>query len=125
MSEEAPEALRARLFREAPGAGRPAGEGWARGEAREPLTATHVRWHLKAAGGRITEARYEVRGCPYTIAAAAWVAGRLPGLAVGEATIDLEDLRARLGAPPARLGRLFVIQDALREAQLQLTARCP
>jgi hypothetical protein len=120
---EAPAALCARLFREAPGAGRPSGPGWVRGEAIEPLSATHVRWHLRAEAGRIAEARYEVRGCPFTIAAAAWAAGELRGRPVGEAALDLEALAARLGAPAAKIGRFFVIQDALREALLLLAAR--
>ncbi len=123
MSGQPPSALADRLFREAPFAGRPDGPGWASGEAREPLTGTHVRWHLRGQGGLISAARYEVRGCPFTVAAAACVAGELPGRPVGDWALDLQDLVRRLGAPEAKLGRFFVIQDALREAQLQLGGR--
>jgi NifU-like protein involved in Fe-S cluster formation len=115
--------LCARLFREAPGAGRPQGPGWVQGEAVEPLSATRVRWHLRAEGGRIAEARYEVRGCPFTVAAVAWTAGELRGRPVGEVALDLEALAARLGAPAAKMGRFFVIQDALRAALLLLAPR--
>jgi NifU-like protein involved in Fe-S cluster formation len=108
-----------RLFETLPGAGRPPeAAGWAAGEARDPLTATHVRWYLRAEGGRVAEARYEVRGCPHTIAAAALLAGRLVGQPAGSPQVDLGDLAATLEAPPEKLGRLFVIEDAVRRAAL-------
>jgi hypothetical protein len=112
----------ARLFREAPGAGRPEGPGWASGEAREPLSATHVRWHLKAAAGRITAVRYEVRGCPHTIAAAALVAAQLAGRPVTELGLDLPRIAGLLDCPTTKLGRLFVIQDAIERAAHVLAA---
>ena len=108
------------LFRETPGAGRPGGPGWASGEASEPLTATRVRWHLKAAGGVLVEVRYEVRGCPHTVAGTALAARDLTGRPVASAGLDPEALARRLEAPAAKRGRFFVIQDALREALLQL-----
>ena len=110
-----------RLFREAPGAGAADGPGWARGEAAEPLTATRVRWHLKAAGGVVLEARYQVRGCPHTVAAAALVAAGLKGRPVAAPGVDLEAIARRLEAPAAKRGRFFVIQDALQAALLQLS----
>jgi NifU-like protein involved in Fe-S cluster formation len=112
-----------RMFREAPGAGRPEGPGWVSGEAREPLSATHVRWHLKAEAGRIAAARYEVRGCPHTVAAAALIADQLPGRPVTELALDLPRVAARLGCPATKLGRLFVIQDAIQRAADVLGAR--
>jgi NifU-like protein involved in Fe-S cluster formation len=93
------------------------------GEATEPLTGTWIRWHLKAAAGRVAEARYEVRGCPHTVAATALAATGLPGSPVDGAGPDLHDLLRQLEAPPAKLGRFFVIQDALHKALLQLRAR--
>jgi len=111
------------LFRRAPGAGRPDGPGWASGEAREPLTATHVRVHLRAANGRIEALRWEARGCPYTLALAALLAVRAPGQALGEALPDLRALALELGAPAAKLGRFLVVQDAMAAAVLQLTGR--
>jgi hypothetical protein len=108
-----------RLFETLPGAGRPPDPaGWAIGEARDPLTATHVRWYLRVEAGRIAEARYEVRGCPHTIAAAALLAGRLAGLPAGSPAVDPGDLAATLDAPPEKSGRLFVIEDAIRRAAL-------
>jgi hypothetical protein len=112
----------ARLFAATPGAGRPAAAeraGWLSGAAREPLSSTQVRVHLRVAAGRVAELRYEVRGCPHTIAACALLATELPGCALGDLKVDPAGLAARLGAPPAKLGRLFVIEDAIRAAALQ------
>jgi hypothetical protein len=123
MSGDEPYSARvAALFRAAPGAGRPDGPGWVTGEGREPLSATHVRWHLRCLDGRVVEARYEVRGCPHTVAAAAWVAAGLAGRPTTDLGVDLRQVAAELSAPAAKLGRLFVIQDAIRAAALQLCA---
>ena len=116
------ERLLRRLFRETPLAGRGGGSGWVVGEATEPLSATQVRWHLRAERGRIAEARYEVRGCPYTIAATALAAAGLAGRPLAGPTLDLEQLARQIGAPATKMGRFFVIQDALREALLLLAA---
>jgi hypothetical protein len=118
--EELYSARVAALFRAAPAAGRPAGPGWVSGEAREPLSATHVRWHLRCLDGRVVGACYEVRGCPHTVAAAALVATDLIGRPITELGVDLEQVAAELGAPSAKLGRFFVIQDAIQAAALQL-----
>ena len=107
-----------RLFREAPGAGRAAGAGWVSAEAAEPLTGTRVRWHVRGEGGVIADARYQVRGCPHTIAAAALVAVALKGRSIGEPGIDFEAIAQSLRAPAAKRGRFFVIQDALHAALL-------
>ena len=111
------------LFRRAPGAGRPQGPGWASGEAREPLSATHVRVHLQAVDGRITALCWEARGCPYTLALAALVATRAPGQPLGQALPDIRALAVELGAPTAKLGRFLVVQDAMAAAVLQLGSR--
>ena len=110
----------ARLFATAPGAGRPDGPGWVTGEAREPLSSTHVRVHLRAAAGRIAAARYEVRGCPHTVAAAAIAVAGLPGRPLAGLVVDPAELVALIDAPAVKLGRLFVIQDAIHNAALQL-----
>jgi len=114
-----------RLFREAPRAGRAYGEGWASGAAAEPLTATRVQWYLRAGGGRIERVAYRVRGCPHTIAATAHAAAGLPGRAVAGLDLDLEGLVRDLGIPAGKRGRLFVIQDALQNALLQIAPGPP
>jgi NifU-like protein involved in Fe-S cluster formation len=113
-------ALVVRLFAEAPGAGPPDGQGWVAGEAREPLTGTRARFYLRAEAGRVAGCRYQVRGCPHTVAAAALAAGRLSGRPVEGLDVDPAALARELDAPPAKLGRIFVIQDAIRNAALLL-----
>ncbi|MBS0395839.1 MAG: hypothetical protein JSR54_14555, partial [Proteobacteria bacterium] len=83
---------------------------------------TRVRVYLRAAGGRIADCRYLVRGCPHTVAALATLAGRLPGtpLAGLSAALEARPLAAELGIPADKLGRIFVIQDAILAAALQL-----
>jgi NifU-like protein involved in Fe-S cluster formation len=111
------------LLARTPGAGRPQGGGWASGEGREPLTATHVRFHLQQAGGRIAAARYEVRGCPHTIALAALAAAWLPGREASDVVLDVRALATRLQAPTGKLGRFLAVQDAIGAAALQLARR--
>lgn len=112
----------ARLFATLPGAGPPAVSEraeWRRGTACEPLSGTQVRVHLRVADGRVAALRYEVRGCPYTVAACALLAMELPGRTLVDLKVDPAALAVRLGAPAARLGRLFVIEDAVRTALLE------
>ena len=126
MSDAAPySAVVARLFAAAPGAGRPDSPGWSVGEAMEPLTGTRVRVYLRAEAGQVSGCRYEVRGCPHTIAAMALAAERLPGRVAAGLDVDPTALAAELSVPAAKLGRLFVIQDAIRSAALQLNRCCP
>ncbi len=126
MSDGTPyTALVARLFAEAPGAGAPQGPGWTSGEAQEPLSGTRVRIYLRAEAGRVAGCRYLVRGCPHTVAAAALAAARVAGQPVADLDVDPRVLAADLGAPAAKLGRIFVIQDAIRSAALQLNGGCP
>lgn len=109
------------LFEATPRAGRaPPGDDWLQGEAHDPLTATRVRWHLQVQDGSIVDARYEVRGCPHTIAAVAVLAERLVGQRLDEPTLDIGGVAEELGAPPEKLGRLLVIEDAFRRTALQL-----
>lgn len=109
------------LFDAVPRAGRPPpGGGWVHGDAHDPLTGTRVRFHLRVRDGRIEDARYEVRGCPHTIAAAATVAERLVGQRIDAPQPDLARVAEELGAPPEKLGRLFVIEDAYCRAVLLL-----
>ncbi|MBS0376436.1 MAG: iron-sulfur cluster assembly scaffold protein [Proteobacteria bacterium] len=114
-----------RLFATTPGAGVPVGPDWRRGEASEPLSATRVEVYLRAEAGRVADCRYRVRGCPHTIAALATVAARLPGSSLADLALDVRALAAELGIPPEKLGRLFVIQDAVRAAALQLAPADP
>jgi NifU-like protein involved in Fe-S cluster formation len=104
------------LFEAAPRSGRPASDGWVQAEARERLSGTWVRVYLRTAGGRVDDVRYEVRGCPHTVAATAWVAREWVGVDCASARMDARGLLAELAAPVTKLGRLLVVEAAYREA---------
>jgi NifU-like protein involved in Fe-S cluster formation len=104
------------LFETAPRSGRPDSDGWVQGEARERLTGTWVRVYLRAADGRVDGVRFEVRGCPHTVAATARVAREWEGASLASARMDARALLAQIAAPVTKLGRLLVVESAYREA---------
>jgi hypothetical protein len=113
-----------------------------RGEAGSVPEGTQVRFSLRLAARRraegrvleILEVRYRAYGCPYTLACCEWLAreltgreltgreltGRQLGAATADALVALvgtpTQWAADLGVPAPRLGRLLVIEDALRAA---------
>ena len=85
------------------------------GDAGREQRGTRVRFTLRVACDRVLEVRYRAYGCPYTLAACEWLARRLE--AGGVALIGAPgDWAQALQIPPARMGRLLVVEDALRAA---------
>jgi hypothetical protein len=112
-----------RLFRALPRAGVPAaGEGrghWVSGRAGSRAAGTEVVFYVcvERPDGAVTGARFQAFGCPHTLATAAWVAERLPGISAGSPPPwGARDWAAELGVPVNRLGRLLSIEDALNAA---------
>lgn len=106
-----------RLFRELPAGGAiPDSAGTVlRGEAGGPAEEVWVRFHLLVDGDIVKDARFEARGCPHTLATAAWLASGMPGRRCEDALQSGPRAWARaLGVPVEKLGRLLVIEDALR-----------
>lgn len=104
------------LFATAPRAGAlPAGTGSRRtGEAMALDRGAWARFETRIRGGVVAEARFRAWGCPHVLAACALVAARLEGRAPGEAPgTDAATLAADLEAPPEKLGRLLVVEDAV------------
>jgi hypothetical protein len=85
------------------------------GEAGREQRGTRVRFMLRVAGERLLEVRYRAYGCPYTLAACEWLATQLERGGRDSVGGPAEWAR-QLGIPPARLGRLLVVEDALRAA---------
>jgi hypothetical protein len=87
----------------------------ASGEAGGPGEQTWVRFHLLVAGNVVKDARFQVYGCPHTVAVAAWLTSQLPGR-LREALLPGEPAEwARAHAVPVeKLGRLLVLEDAAR-----------
>jgi hypothetical protein len=87
----------------------------ASGEAGRERHGARVRFTLQLDGQRLVGVRYRAYGCPYTLAACEWLAQRLesgcPDPIGGPA-----DWVQKLQIPPAKLGRLLVVEDALRAA---------
>lgn len=91
----------------------------ARGEAGAAEAGTWVAFTAWIAGGRIREIQAQVHGCPDTQRAAGRVAADLAGapvreMATGMAAFDPRGLCLALDIPVEKLGRLLIIQDALR-----------
>lgn len=93
----------------------PEGAGVVSGEAGREATGVRVRFQLRLAGPVVAEARFQAYGCPHTLAVSSWVAGEL----VGRRRASLvpgtpADWAHQFQVPAPKLGRLLVIEDALR-----------
>jgi nitrogen fixation NifU-like protein len=88
---------------------------WISGEAGRERHGTRVRFLLRLDSSRLREVRYRAYGCPHTLAACEWVAQRLESSGP-ERLGGPADWAAALQIPPARLGRLLVVEDALKAA---------
>ncbi len=92
--------------------------------SRPQGTLVRVQLRIGLADRTVCEMRYRAFGCPYTLAACEWVASKLSGRALGALSGDglvaaigtPVQWGETLGIPPARLGRLLVIEDALLAA---------
>jgi NifU-like protein involved in Fe-S cluster formation len=88
-----------------------------RGEAGAAGRETWVRFHLLIADDNVKDARFQAFGCPHTLAVTAWLAGQLPGKSRDLATVGGPmDWAQALQVPTEKLGRLLVVEDALRAA---------
>ena len=85
------------------------------GEAGGPKDETWVRFHLLIEGGTVKDARVQVFGCPHTLDVAVWLCQELRGR-TREALLPgaPADWAVSRSVPVEKLGRLLVIEDALR-----------
>jgi cysteine desulfurase len=120
-----------RLRALSPAAGAPEGaavaEGWRRaadvpgtalisGEAGGAGEDTWVRFQLLVAGNTVKDARFQAFACPHTMDVAAWLCGELRGRARTALIPGTPAGWAAARAVPAeKLGRLLLVEDALRE----------
>jgi hypothetical protein len=122
---ELPEKVRA-LFTHLQHAGppEPADGSVIQGEAGSVSQGVQVRFFLQVEGLQIRAAGYQAYGCPYTLAACEWLARALPGRSRDTPWPGGPQQWAEaLQAPPERLGRFLVIEDALRAAQAAWRSR--
>lgn len=88
--------------------------GVVRGEAEDRSLNVWVQFHVQVQGNRIEAVRFEVYGCPHTIAAAAALAQWLEGRdASALREWDVHAAARALEVPTEKLGKLLRIEDAL------------
>jgi hypothetical protein len=89
------------------------------GEAGGPGKDSWVRFQLTVAGDTVKNARLQIFACPHTTDVATWLCTQLPGrmrkALIPGTPADWAEAR---GVPAAKLGRLLVVEDALRECLL-------
>jgi cysteine desulfurase len=85
------------------------------GEAGGPGQDTWVRFHLLTVDGIVKEARFQAFACPHTMEVAAWLCEAVRGR-TRQALIPgtPERWAQERTVPPEKLGRLLVVEDALR-----------
>jgi len=99
-------------------------DGWQRapgtqlvsGEAGGPGEETWVRFQLLTDGDTVKDARFQAFACPHTTAVAAALCAALPGRK--RATLvpgAPADWAVAQGVPVEKLGRLLIVEDALRQ----------
>jgi NifU-like protein involved in Fe-S cluster formation len=118
--------LARRYFEELPGAGAmsPAADV-VQGSAGGPAAEAWVRFHLQLdRQGSVKNALFQAYGCPHTLAVTAWVNEQLPGRSMSDLVPGTPSawLQA-LSVPVEKLGRLLVVEDALRAAFQQWSER--
>ncbi len=88
------------------------------GEAGGPGREVWIRFRLQVRDGRVSRVSHRVYGCPHTLAAAAWLAERLPGRSRAELVPGTPgEWAGALVVPVEKLGRLLTLEDALRQCQ--------
>jgi cysteine desulfurase len=87
------------------------------GEAGGVRLGTWVRFLLRHDGARIVAARCQAYGCPAVLAACERVLARLPATALAAPDAgNPEEWRTGVDAPIEKLGRMLIIEDALRSS---------
>ena len=84
------------------------------GEAEDRTLNVWIRFQLRISDRVIQTARYNVYGCPHTVAAAEWASGWLEGRpAEALRELRMREHREALGVPVEMLGKLLLVEDAL------------
>jgi NifU-like protein involved in Fe-S cluster formation len=93
----------------------PAGTRILRGEAGHAADGTWVRFHLAVCDTVVKTALFQAYGCPHTLAVASWLTTQLPGRPRVDAVPGTPAAwRELMQVPVEKLGRLLVVEDALR-----------
>jgi cysteine desulfurase len=91
--------------------------GISRGRAGRREDGAEVAFELEIADGIVKSARFTAYGCPHTLAISAWLCDVLEGAAVAAGTPGTPaDWARKFEVPTEKLGRLLIVEDALRAA---------
>ena len=102
----------------------PGTPGLVAGEAEDRTLQVWIRFQWQVIDGIIRQARFQVFGCPHTVAAASRVAEELvEQRAASAAAPDVEALQRALGVPVEKLGKLLRIEDAVANCRRALEDR--
>jgi cysteine desulfurase len=94
---------------------RAAGASVVTGEAGGPGQDTWIRFDLLIAGDTVKEARFLAFACPHTMDVASWLCGELRGRSRSALIPGAPaEWAAARGTPVEKLGRLLIVEDALR-----------
>jgi nitrogen fixation protein NifU and related proteins len=88
--------------------------GLVSGEAEDRTLHVWIRFQVQVQSGVIRLVRFQVFGCPHTMAAVDAVAEWLEGRSVEEArALDVRAVCAELEVPVEKLGKLLRVEDAV------------
>jgi cysteine desulfurase len=91
------------------------GEQRLNGEAGGAEEGTWVRFQLLVGPDSVKEARFKILGCPHTTDTTRWLCAQLPGRSRTAALAGTPaEWAAACAVPVEKLGRLLVVEDALR-----------
>lgn len=91
------------------------GAGVVQARAGDREQGAEVLLQARVEAGQAAELRFRAFGCPHFIAAASWLTDRLRGATrSGFEDWDWREAATALEVPPAKFGRLLVLQDAVR-----------
>jgi NifU-like N terminal domain len=93
--------------------------GFRHGRAGRRSAGTEVLFELEIAGEFVKSARFSAYGCPHTLAVVAWVCEVLEGARIDSGIPGSPaDWARKFEVPAEKLGRLLIVEDALRAAFL-------
>jgi NifU-like protein involved in Fe-S cluster formation len=93
----------------------PPGPDVVRETAGDREQGAEVVLQVCVAAGRAQQLRFRAFGCPHFLAAASWLTERLHDAGRAEfADWDWREAAGALEVPPAKYGRLLVLQDVVR-----------
>jgi hypothetical protein len=88
-----------------------------RGRAGREADGALVEFELEIDAGTVKSARFSAYGCPHTVAVAAWLCEMLEGQKLERFSPGSPaEWAEQFAVPTEKLGRLLVVEDALRAA---------